>query len=89
MPGIRYSPASETIANEFPAVSESNPVIINRSDVYHVVGPSILSLPNLASNGTNILRSDHTYQCIEAGATGAESNIIYEDPNQPNYGVSL
>lgn len=86
---IRYSPASETITTELLPVSESNPVITNQSDTYHVIGPSISNLPNLASNSTDTLRSDHTYQYIEAGTIGDESNIIYEDPNQSNYSVSL
>ena len=83
LPGVRYSPASETIT------TESNPVIINGSEIYHNISPSVSNLPNLTSNRTDTLRSDHTYQYIEAGTIGAESNNIIKDPNQSNYGVSL
>ena len=85
---MRSSPASETITTEFLPVSESSPaVIINGSEIYH---DTVSNLPNPTSNRTNTLRSDHTYQYIEAGTIGTESNNVYEDPNQPNnYGVSL
>ncbi len=74
-------------------MSESNgsPGSTSGSAIYHVIDPSSASnLVNPTSSGrTDTLRSDHTYQYIEAGTIGAESNNIYEDPNQANYGVSV
>ena len=95
VPRVRYSPASETIATEVPPVSESNPDTTTGSVIYHVIDPlsvSNLINPTSESSGrgrTDTLRSDHTYQYIEAGMIGTESNNIYEDPNRPNYGVSV
>lgn len=97
IPRVRYSPASETIATEVPpAVSESNPGTTTAGSViYHDIDPSSVSNlinPTSESCGrgrTDTLRSDHTYQYIEAGMIGTESNNIYKDPNRSNYGVSV
>lgn len=88
----RYSPASEMITTELhqPVFESANPgTIHNGSEIYHDIGLSVLILPNPSSDGTDTLRSDHTYQYIEAGTIGAEPNNIYEDPNQPNDRVSV
>ena len=92
MPRARYSPASEMITTELhqPVFESASPgTIHNSSEIYHDIGPSVLILPNPSSDGMDTLRSDHTYQYIEAGTIGTEPNNIYEDPNQPNDQVSV
>ena len=93
LPRVGYCPASETITAELPPApaSESNPSNDNGSEIYHDIDPSVLHLPYPATStlGTGTLTSDHTYQYIEAGTVGTESNNVYDAPNQPNCGVSI